>query len=103
MIGHSKIKLFVGFPPSVLFCYITCTFKRISHRLFRFKISQCVPFLIKNPQNISKISKKGTNCEILNLNNRRPVRLKVHVKEQKGLVVMGETLQKIKLVSDQSL
>ena len=28
-----------------LFCYITCTFKRTILRFFRFKISQCVPFL----------------------------------------------------------
>ena len=55
------------------FC-ITCTFNRMSLRLSRFKISQCVPFLIKNPQSLSKICKKGKNCEILNLNNQRLVR-----------------------------
>ena len=78
--GHSKIKKFVGFPPSKrLVCYITYTFKRTSLRLFKFNISQCVPFWNKNPQNLSKICKKGTNCEILNLNSRRLGRLKVHV------------------------
>ena len=46
----------------LFFCYITCTFKRTSLLLFRFKISQCVPFWIKNLQNLSKICKKGTNC-----------------------------------------
>ena len=68
--GHSKIKKIVGFPPSVkdFFCKITCTFKRPRFQLFRFKIAQCVPFWFKNPRNLSKISKKGTNREILNLN-----------------------------------
>ena len=37
---------------------------------------------------------KGTNCEILNLNNRRLGLLKVHVIQQKSLVLMGKTLQK---------
>ena len=64
MTGHSKIK-------------------RPSLRLFRFKIAQCVPLWIKNPQKLSKICKKGTNCEILNQNNRRLERLKVHVIFQK--------------------
>ena len=35
---------------------------------------------------------KGTNCEILNLNNRRHGRLKVHVINQKSLVLMRKTL-----------
>ena len=61
-----------------LFCYITCTLKRSCLRLFRFRISQFVPFLIRNPQNLSKICKKGTNC-VLYQNNRRLLRLKVHV------------------------
>ena len=34
---------------------------------------------------------KGTHCEILHLNNRRLMRLKVHV-IKKSLVLMGETL-----------
>ena len=34
-----------------------------------------------------------TNCEILYLNNRRLVRLKVHVTKQKSLLLMGEILQ----------
>ena len=88
-------KKFVGFPPSAqdFLQYIKCTFKR-SLRLFRFKILKFVPFLIKNPQNISKICKKGTHSEILNLNNRRLMRLKVHVILQKSLVLTGKTLQK---------
>ena len=36
-----------------------------------FLPSEFVPFLIKNPQNLSKICIKGTNCEILDLNSRR--------------------------------
>ena len=36
---------------TILFCYITFTFKRTSLWLFRFEISQFVFFLIKNPQN----------------------------------------------------
>ena len=42
----SKGTVFVGFLPTVLdfFCYKTCIFRRPSLRLFRFKISQCVPF-----------------------------------------------------------
>ena len=38
-----------------IFCYITCTFKRTSLRLFRFKISQCVPFLIEKLQKGDKL------------------------------------------------
>ena len=37
----------------------------------KFEISQFVPFLIETPQNLSKTCKKGTNCEILNLNSQR--------------------------------
>ena len=58
---------FVGFPPSVqdfFFCKMTYTFKRPSLQLFRFQTAQFVPFWIKNPQNLSKICKKGSNCEI---------------------------------------
>ena len=64
--GHTRIKFFVGFPPSVQdYYYITCTFECTSLRLFRF--TQFVPFWIKNSQNLSIICEKGTNCEILNL------------------------------------
>ena len=42
-----------------LFFNVKCTFKRTSIRLFRFKISESVPFLIKNPQNLLKICKRG--------------------------------------------
>ena len=61
-----KLNFFVGFPHQykTFFCYITCTFKRTRLRLFRLKISQCIPFRIKNLQNLSKTCKKGTNCEI---------------------------------------
>ena len=62
-----------------LFCYITYTFKRPSLRLFRFKISQSVPFLHIFDRFCGFLIKKGTKCEILNLNNRRLVRLKVHI------------------------
>ena len=80
--GHSKIVFFVGFPHQykTFFCYITCTFKRTSLLLFRFKISQCIPFWVKNLQNLSKTCKKGTNCEILILNYRRHGRLKLQKK-----------------------
>ena len=47
--------------------------------------------------------KKGTNCEILNLNNRRLVRLKVHIIKQKSLVMMGGNPTKKFGLSDQSL
>ena len=75
-----------------LFCYITCTFKRPSLRLLRFKISQFVPFLHKFDRFCGVLIKKRAN---LNLSNRRLVRLKVHVMLQKSLVLMRETLQKI--------
>ena len=77
-----KFHLFEGFPPSVqefFVCQITCTFKRLSPRLFWFKITQCVPFLHIFERFCGFLIKKGTHCEILNLNNRRLGRLKVHV------------------------
>ena len=77
-----KRHFFVGFPHIIstrIVCYIKCTFKRTSLWLRRFKISR-VPFLIEDLQNVSKICKKGTNCENLNLNKRRLLRLKVHVR-----------------------
>ena len=60
-----KIKIFVWFPPSVQDFFVICItliFKRTSLRIFRFKVSQFVPFWIKNPQNLSKICKKGTRA-----------------------------------------
>ena len=55
-----KYRPFYNFLPlsTRLFCQITCTLKRTRVKLFRFKISQFVPLLTKNPQNISKICKK---------------------------------------------
>ena len=46
--GHSKILFFcrVSTISPRLFCFITCTFKRPSLQLFRFKISNYVPFCI---------------------------------------------------------
>ena len=44
-----------------------------------FKVTGHSKLFIKNLQNLSKIWKKGTICEILNLNNRRLRRLKVRV------------------------
>ena len=57
--GHSKKYCFVGFLQSVqdFFWFITCTFKRPNLRLFRFKISQCVPFCTKTTKNPSKWDK----------------------------------------------
>ena len=55
-------KKFQGFPNKYstrLFCYITCTFKHTSLRLFRFTISQCVPFLIKIRKIHRKYAKRG--------------------------------------------
>ena len=88
-----KSNFVVGFPPSVqdFFCYITLTFKRTSY--LDLKFHNLSPFWLEIPQNLSKIFKKGTNCEILYLINRRLGRLKVHVIKQKSLVLMGETLQ----------
>ena len=83
-----------------LFCYIACTCKRSSLRLFRFKFHNVTPFWFKIRKSIENI-KKGTNCEILNLNNRRIGRLKVHFTKQKSFVLMGETLQFV--LSNQSL
>ena len=44
-----KFNLFVGFPPCTrfFFWFITCTYKRPSLRLFRFKIYQFVPNCMK--------------------------------------------------------
>ena len=94
--GHSIFFWGGGVSPisTRLFCYITCSFKRTSLRLFRFEIAQFFPFWIENPQNLSEMCKKGSNCQILNQNNRRLGRLKVHVIKQQSLVLMGETLQK---------
>jgi len=46
---------------------------------------------------------KGTNCAILNLNNRRLGHLKVHVILQTSLVLKGDPTKKIEFLSDQSL
>ena len=79
ILGWTTLKsliFFVGFFPSVqdfFVCY-KCTFKR-SLRLFRFKISQFVPFLHFFDRFCGFLIKQGTHCEILNLNNRRLVRL----------------------------
>ena len=51
-----------------------------------------------NPHNLSKISKKGTNCEIVNLNNQTG-RLKVHVNKgssKKSCTDGGNPTKKIK-------
>ena len=93
--GHSKI-FFLELPPSVQKCPFLYMYL-YTLRVFIFKISQFVPFLIKNPQNQSKIFKKGTNCEILNLNNRRLRPLKVHVIWQKNLLLISENpIKKLK-------
>ena len=78
---HSKIKFFCRVSPisTSFFCFITCTFKCTSLRLFRFKISQFVPFCKKKSVKSIENMQKGTNCENLNLKNRRLVRLKVHM------------------------
>ena len=71
--GHSKNKCFCRVSPISKRLFLlnnmvhVRTFKGPSLQLFRFKISQFVIFLIKNPQNLFKICKKGTNCKILNL------------------------------------
>ena len=52
--------------------------------LFRFEISLFVPFWIKNPQNLSNICKKGTNCEIFKSKLFETRALKVHVIQQKS-------------------
>ena len=61
--GHSKIKFFCMVSPisKILFCYITFAFKRTSLRVFRFKISHSVPFLIKS-ENYRKYAKMGWLC-----------------------------------------
>ena len=78
MTGHSKIRFICRVSPisTMLFCCITCIVKRLSLRLFRFKISQVSPFAWKH----LKIRQKGTNCKISNLKNRRW--LEIHVIEQ---------------------
>ena len=90
--GHSK-KFCRVFPiSSRLFCYLTCIFKRPSLLLFRFKISHLSPY----GGFLGDFMQNGINCEILNLNNRRLGRLKIHkCYIKKSLVLMGETLQKI--------
>ena len=61
-----KLHFFCRVSPNSLFlCEITYAFKRPSLQLFKFKISQFVPFWIKNPQNLSKICKNWPNREIL--------------------------------------
>ena len=73
--GHSKIKFFCRVSPIQYrtFCYVTCTFKRTSLRLFRFKISQFVPFLHICYRFWGFLIQNGTNDETWNLNNRRLV------------------------------
>ena len=59
--GHSKTNFFfVGFPPLVqdFFCYITCTFKRMSLWLFR-KFHSVPPFWLKIPKFYRKYAKRG--------------------------------------------
>ena len=78
--GHKKIKFFCRvFTSRQDFFHITCTFKRASLRILDLKFHKVSPFLIKNPQNLSKIFQKRTHCEILNLNNQILGRLKVNV------------------------
>ena len=71
-----KLYFFVGFPPSMQDFFV-------KHVPLNARVSGYLDlksnFLIKNPQNLSKICKKGTHCEILNLNNRRLGRLMVYV------------------------
>jgi len=97
------VNFFVGCPPSVQDLFLLCTFKRPSLRLLIFEIAQFVPFWIENPQNLSNICKVGTNCKILNLNNRRLGRLKVHDIKKKVLHWWGKPYKRIKFLSDQSL
>ena len=49
------------------------------------KFRNFVPFLHIFDRFCGFLNKKGKNCEILNLNNWRLVRLKVHVIQQKSL------------------
>ena len=101
---HSKIKLKLIFRVSPistgLFCYITCTFKRSSLRLFRFKISQLVPFLHIFDGFCGFLIQRGTHCEIFNLNNRRLVRLKVRVNTKKKSCTDGGNPTKKIFLSD---
>ena len=93
--GHSKILIFCRVSPvrvstRLFFCYIT-----------HFKM--CPLFDKKNPQNLSQICQKGTNCEILNLNNWRLGRLKVHVQGTKKILYWwGKPYKTVKFLSDQS-
>ena len=89
MTGHSKIDFFVGFPLSVqdFFCL-----KLRSLRLFWFKISQFVPFLHVFDRFCGFVTKKGTNCEILHLNNPLTHAFKGNL--TKKSCTDGETLQK---------
>ena len=77
--GHSN---FLGFPPAIstrLFCYISCKFKRPSLRYYLdWKFHILSPFCICIfDRFFGFLIQKGTNCETLNLNNRRLLRLKV--------------------------
>ena len=65
-----------------LFFVISCTFKRPSLRLFRFKILQFVPTLHIFDRFCGFSIQKGTNCAISNISNRRLGRLKVHNKKK---------------------
>ena len=110
----------IGFPSSVqdFFWFITCTFKRPSLRLFRFKIHYFVPFFISFMSPAS--TRRGFFVvnqfdpfwlqlfEIFLGNFRKHIEstlrlgcLKVYVKNQKMSRADGETLQK--KLSDQSL
>ena len=66
--------------------------------IWDIKFHNLFPFAWKH----LKIRQKGTNYEILKLNNRRLGRLKIHFIYQKSLVLMGETLLKKSILSDQS-
>ena len=82
MTGHSNFVFFCMVSPisTRLFCYITCTFKCLL--LFIFEISQFVPFFHIFDRFCGFKIKKGTHCEVLNLNKRILVRLKVHIKKK---------------------
>ena len=73
-------KKIVEFPPSVQ------DFLVIKHVPLNARVSGYLdfkfhnfPLLIKNTQNLLKVCKKGTNCEILSLNSRRLGNLKLYV------------------------
>ena len=70
--------LFLGFPPSVQDFFV------IKQGLLNARVSgnldlKFVPFLHIFDGFCGFLIQKGTNCEILNLNNRRLGRLKVHI------------------------